>query len=438
MINLTKIEDFAWDFTGVPLLLILGIYITWKSRFFQIRKMGTILKIFIEFFGPSKGERKGIHPIKLFLASVGGCVGIGNIVGICTAVQLGGPGALLWIWVTAIFGMILKYAEVYLGVKYRISDQSGGYTGGPMIFIKKITSKAWVPFLISFLLCIYGIEIYQFRVIIDNITENWHGANHFLVTIVLLFSILYAVNGGIKRVANIASAIVPLFVFLFLGMGLWILVANIYSIPSILKMVFTEAFTGSAALGGFAGSTLIMTISHGIRRASYSGDIGIGYASVIHSETSCHTPQKQATLAIVGIVLDTFIICTMSVLLILISGAWHENIPASIMVQRSLESTFPFMWFFMPFFMLLLGYSTINAYFIVGIKCAQQISPEYGRGLYFSYAIFAFLAAAYLNTEEAQAIMAIAQVMLVVINGYAIYKLRNHISYDLEETPTSS
>ncbi len=437
MIDLTQIEDIAWDFTGIPALLILGIYITCKSRFFQIRKLPTILKIFIEFFATTKGERKGVHPIKVFLASVGGCVGIGNIVGICTAVQLGGPGALFWIWVTATFGMILKYAEVYLGVKYRISDANGGYTGGPMIFIKKITSKAWVPLLICFLLCIYGIEIYQFRVIIDSITENWHGADHFFVTVVLLVAILYAVNGGIKRVANIASAVVPLFVFLFLGMGSWILLANIQSIPALFKMVFTEAFTGSAALGGFAGSTLLMTISHGIRRASYSGDIGIGYASVIHSETSCHTPQKQATLAIVGILLDTFLICTMSVLLILVSGAWHENIPASIMVQRTLESTFPFMWFFMPFFMLLLGYSTINAYFIVGIKCAEQISPNYGRGLYFSYATFAFLAAAYLNTEEAQAIMAIAQVMLVIINGYAIYKLRNHVSYDLEEQSTS-
>lgn len=425
-------EDLIWTYMGFPILLLLGIYLTFHSNYFQIRKFGAIVKTFFGFFR-LKDCGKGVHPLQAFFACVGGCVGVGNIVGICTAVQIGGPGALFWIWITAICGMIVKYAEVYLGVRHRVVNKDGTYSGGPMYFISRVTSQAWLPILICVLLCIYGVEVYQFSIITETLHNNLN-VDRYLSTALLLFLVVFAGSGGVRRVGKISSAIIPVFVVLYMGMGLWILVSNITLIPGILHDVFSSAFTGSAATGGFFGSTFLLTISQGVRRGCYTGDVGVGYASVIHSESSVKSPEKQASLVVIDIFLDTFFICTMSVLMILISGVWSDPVPTSTLVQSVFDQYFPGMHFFMPFFLFLLGYSTINAYLCVGLRCAEFISSKYGRAFYYAYAIVALAIAPFVNTSQAQAVMAISGGLLLVINCWGIFYLHREISYDLEST----
>lgn len=433
--HLDLVENLLWTYFGVPLVIFLGLYLSLKSNFFQIRHLPTVFKTFIGFLKvrSSKGQ-VGVHPLKAFFAAVGGCVGIGNVVGICTAVQLGGPGALFWIWVTALAGMILKYSEVYLGLRFRVPNDQGGYNGGPMYFLTRAFKQAWIPPLVCILLCIYGVEVFQFSVVTNSITTNW-GFNSYLVIAVLLALVIFAGSGGVKRVGAISSKSLPFFVILYVGMGSWVLLNNLSALPGVVQQIFVSAFTGHAALGGFAGAGLMATMSHGIRRGCYAGDIGVGYASVIHSETSAQIPEKQASLAIFDIFLDCFIVCTTSLFLILSTGLWQEPIEAGMLVQTALGQYFPYMHFFMPLFLFLLGYNTINAYFCVGLKCADHLSPRWGRKIYYVYAVAALLLFSFLGTSQAQAAMAIAGVSLLLINGVGIFRLRHEISFNLSPEP---
>lgn len=429
--QLDVLENLLWTFLGVPLVIFLGLYLSIKSHFFQIRHLPTVFKTFFSFLRlRSVDNERGVHPLKAFFAAVGGCVGIGNIVGVCTAVQLGGPGALFWIWMTALAGMIIKYSEVYLGVRYRVPNGKGGYNGGPMYFLTRVFKQSWVPGIVCLFLCVYGVEVYQFSVITTSIATNW-GFNSYLVTAVLLALVIFAGSGGVRRVGNISSKSLPVFVFIYVGMGMWVVLNNLSVLPSIVHEIFVSAFSGHAAFGGFAGAGIIVTMSHGIRRGCYTGDIGVGYASVIHSESSAQIPEKQASLAIFDIFLDTFIVCTTSLFLILATGIWHEPIEAGMLVQMALGKYFPYMQFFMPLFLFMLGYNTINAYFCVGLKCAEHLAPRWGRTVYYIYAVLALVIFSFMGTAQAQTVMAIAGVSLLLINGIGIFMLRHEISFNL-------
>lgn len=425
------LEHLLWSYLGVPLVILLGLYFSFKSNFIQIRKLPYVFKTFLGFLTFKHSSDKGVHPLKAFFAAVGGCVGIGNIVGICTAVQFGGPGALLWVWLTAFAGMILKYSEVYLGLRYRVPNNQGGYNGGPMYFLQKAYNSSLIPKLVAVLLCVYGVEVYQFSVITASISTNW-GVNSYAVIAILLGLVIFAGIGGVRRVGTISSTTLPVFVVIYVGMGFYVLANHLHLLPEILMTVFSSAFTGHAAVGGFVGASIMTTMSHGIRRGCYTGDIGVGYASVIHSESSSQHLEKQASLAIFDIFLDTFIVCTTSLFLILATGLWQEPMEAGMMVQSALSQYFPYMTFFMPLFLFLLGYNTINAYFCVGLKCADHLSPRFGRPIYYTYAVTALLLFSFLGTAQAQSVMAIAGVSLLVINGIGIFLLRHEISFNFD------
>jgi AGCS family alanine or glycine:cation symporter len=427
---LTGFEDFWWGYVGVPTVLLLGLYLSFASKFVQFRKLPTVLRTFSNFMSSGEKDSHGVSPIRAFFACVGGCVGVGNIVGICTAVQIGGPGALFWIWVTACAGTIVKYSEVYLGVKYRVEDANGRYTGGPMYFLQQTFKSSWVPVTVALLLCFYGVEVFQFSIVTNTIADNWDLPKEWVIATFLVM-ILFASVGGVNRVGAISSAIIPFFVITYVGMGTWVLLQNVSEVPYIFQQVFTAAFTGSAALGGFTG-TLISTVSQGVRRGCYTGDVGVGYASVIHSETSSHSPQKQASLVIFEIFADTFFVCTTSIMLILTTGVWNQPIPTAKLVQTVLGMYFPYMHLFMPFFLALIGYATINAYMCVGAKSAQFIAPKWGQKVFFAYAAVILPLFAYIDVGLAQTAMAISGGLLLVINSIGIFRMRHELSFDLD------
>lgn len=428
---LTLFEDFIWGYLGAPMIVMLGIVLSLRSGFFQIRHFPSAIKAFIECLTPKATPEQGVHPLKAFFACVGGCVGVGNVVGICTAVQIGGPGALFWIWITAILGAVIKYAEVFLGVKYRVAQKGGGYAGGPMYFLQRVTSKRWLPIVVCVLLCVYGVEVYQFSVVVDSVTSNF-GLNRFALVTVLLGLIAFTGFGGIKSLGNISTMIIPVFVVSYMTMGLWVLLQNWQLLPNIFQQVFTDAFSGPSVTGGLFGGSLLLTISQGVRRGCYSADVGVGYASVIHSESALKSPEKQALLVILDVFLDTFLICTTSVLLILISGIWKEPLEAGLLVQKTLAAYFPFVELFMPLFLLILGYSTITAYFCTGLKAAEFLSEKWGRPLFYGYALIALGFSAFVDTTHAQTIMAISGGLLLIINCWGIYFLRKELSFCVE------
>ncbi|MBI2602805.1 MAG: sodium:alanine symporter family protein [Deltaproteobacteria bacterium] len=425
---LALLDNFLWSYLGFTLIALLGTYLTLRFRFAQLLKFHKVTELFFSMLGSkaSHPEERGVHPLSAFFASIGGCIGVGNIVAVCTAVQIGGPGAIFWIWVAAFLGMLIKYSEVYLGVKFRIPDAVGGYNGGPMFYLQRVFRTRLVPVLVAVFLAIYGTEIYMFNVVTDSIVTNFE-VPHGLVVAGLLFLVFYAAAGGVDRVGKLSSVMIPLFIVSFLIMSSWVLFQNSEKIVPAFGELIRTAFSGHAAVGAFAGSGVLLTISQGMARGSYTGDIGVGYASVVQAEGREADPKQQASLAIFGIFLDTFVICSLSTLLVFVTGVWQEPISAAYLVQTALARYFPYMNFFMPFFLFLLGYSTIIAFFVVGLKCAKFLSPRWGSAVYHIYATIAFIVFSYVDQTKALTIMSISGACLVVINLYGIFKLRKEI-----------
>lgn len=427
---LEKLDNIFWSHIGVYLILIPGIYLTLKSKFFQFKVLVKPRELFRSLNEVSKiKDAPGISPFKLYFASVGGMIGLGNIVIIVTSVTAGGPGVLLWLWFSALAGMIIKYSEIYLGIKYRQSNNKGGFDGGPMFYLKAAFNTKVIPIISCILLCIYGVEISQFKIISDSVSNTFQ-LNPALVTGILLLLVLYASIGGIQRLANTCSVIMPIFIVLYTGMCFWIIGQHLDKLPDTLCEICKGAFLGYAPVAGFIGSTALMAMHFGIARAVYSADIAIGYDSVVHSETKSQHPELQAKLAIFGQLTDT-IICTCSILVVLVTGVWSDpsvKDPSGYII-KALSMHFKHIEVFMTFLFFTAGYTTIIAYFAVGMKSAKYIHRRLGPTIYIMYAIFAFIMTNYVNQYAPILIMSLSGGLLVMLNIAGILKLRHDIKF---------
>lgn len=424
---LQNVETFFWGYIGFVLIIFLGSLLTLKTKGYQILALPFVCKKVGEDMKARHDER-GYHPLRLFFTSVGGMLGVGNIIGIVTAVQLGGPGALFWVWVAGFAGSLIKYSEIYLGLKHRVQNESGGYDGGPMYFLRRAFKMPWIASLAALLLCIYGAEIYQFNVVVDTLSSAIQ-LDRLVIAVLLLSLVMYTVLGGIRRVSNVCSIIMPLFLAGYLVMGIWVIVMHATSLPGLFDLIMTSAFNGHAAAGGFIGSTAMLAIQNGMASASYAADIGIGYDSIIQAESKAIKPEVQARLALLGVIMDN-LICTVSILIVLVTGLWQQNGHEMPLVQTALSQFFPFMNWVMPLFIFLLGYTTLIAYLLVGCKCASYLHPKSGSKLYISYALLVFGFFHFYDQNIALTVMRIAGAMLLMINLTAIFLLRKEVFFE--------
>ena len=432
---LFAIDNFFWSYIGIYIVLISGVYFTIRSNFYQLKILANFKKNISQIFinKTDINQARGISPLRLYFASVGGMIGLGNVVAVTSALLIGGPGALLWLWVAAIFGTLIKYCEIYLGVRYRVQNNNGSYHGGSIYYLQHAFKTKYVSILAAILLAIYGVEIYQFTVVSQSLTKiisHIYPVEQYIVVILLLILVIYSSFGGIKRLANICSTVMPVFIIFYFIVCMIIVLANIKILPASLLLVLKSAFTGHAALGGFAGSTIIMAAQQGIARAVYSGDIGIGYDSIIQSETQLTNPALQAKMAIFASLTDV-LICTMSILVSLLTGSWHQiGATASECVANALAGYFPYMDVFMASLFFVAGYTTIIAYLAVGAKCASFLNSKYGSKLYLLYATIAFIFFSSFHESILLLIMGLISGPLVVINIMGIIKLRKEIKFE--------
>jgi AGCS family alanine or glycine:cation symporter len=299
-----------------------------------------------------------------------------------------------------------------------------------MYYLKKVFKGSAIPTLVSILLCIYGTEIYQFSVMTNSLAVNLQ-LNKTAVVIPLLLIVVGASTSFCQKLRQHSQTLIPLFFVAYFSMTLVIILLNITELPAVIATIVSSAFTGHAAVGAFAGSSLIMTMSQGIRRGCYAGDVGVGYAAVVHSQGEDAVPERQASLAVFDIFLDSFIICTSSVVLVIITGVWKDPMDASLLIQMALSQYFPYMDVFMPAFILLLGLTTTATYFSFGLTCAEHLCPKIGRKIYYFVATCALLGFAYAETGHALLVMSLTAGTLLIINLFAIYKLRHEVSFKL-------
>lgn len=425
------LNNFYWSYIGWLVICLGGTYLTIASRGLQFRALFNFRKNIKEAFSEAGDkDKQGIHPLKLYFASVGGMVGLGNIAGVSIAIMIGGPGSIFWTILASIFGMLIKYSEIFLGVKYRVKNDQGSFDGGHMYYLKHAFKGNFLPIAAAVLLCIYGVEVYQFLVLVDRI-ESTFDLPRVLVLFGLLFLVLYGALGGISRLANICSVIMPVFMISYLLMAGYIIACNAGLLPGFFALVMKTAFTGQAEIGGFAGSTLILAAYLGMSKAVYSGDIGVGYDSVVQSETRISCAKRQATLSIYALLSDT-IICLLTNTMIGVTGSWYtlNHLDAGDLVAKILGDYFPYSDLFVTCLMFFAGFTTIIAFLAAGMKCAKYLHPRYGRNIYLMYSIFAFILFSNFTQDKMVLFMEFISGLLILINLLGIIKLRKDIDFD--------
>lgn len=429
---LNIVDSFLWSYVGFTLVITFGFYFSIKTKFYQFHTLanpGATLRALTESTGAI-----GVTPLKLYFASVGGMVGLGNVVAVMSALLVGGPGSLFWLWVASIFGMLVKYSETYLGIKYRIPNQNGGYDGGPMYYLREAFKETkffaiLFPVMASVLLMIYGVEIYQF-VVISDVLSSTFVVNRWVVVFVLLALVLYGGFGGIPRLAEICSRLIPAFLLFYIVLCLWVIVSHASELIPTLLLVVKSAFVGHAPVGGFVGSTFLLASQLGTARAVYSGDIAIGFDSIIQSESKVLRPEDQARLAIFAGATDS-LICTMSIFVVLITGVWYADPipPDSECIAAALALHIPYADIFMAGLLFLTGYTTLIAYLAVGTKASRFLFPKYGKSIYFVCAVSAFVAFSYLDQSTALLVMSLSGAILMQINLIGIWRLRREVKF---------
>lgn len=426
---LSLIESYILPL-GVVMIVIPGLVLTVKNRFFQFRALGRLKKSIRDLQECNQEEQHGVHPLKLYFASIGGMVGLGNVVGVVTAVTVGGPGALFWVWIAALLGMMIKYSEIYLGIKFRKKNNSGSYDGGPMYFLKEAFKSSFIPKFVAILLCFYAVEIYQFTVVVDTLQSTF-GFPRMLAIGSLLIIVMWAALGGVKRLSNICAVMMPPFVVSYILMCLWVIGHHIADLPELLLMVLNDAFNGTAATGGFMGSTFIVAAQQGVARGIYAGDIGIGFDSILQSATKTKHPERQARMAFFSLLTGT-IVCTMTLLTVLLSGLWKihgTSMLASEYMPTILGAYFPFISYYMLFLFFFAAFTTLIAYYAVGRRTARFLSPTHGIKYYTIYAILAFCFFSNFDQTVPLSMMAICSVLLVAFNVMGMIKLKDHVIF---------
>jgi len=332
------------------------------------------------------------------MTALAATVGMGNIAGVSTAVALGGPGAIFWMWITGLVGMATKYSEGFLAVKYRHVNEYGEISGGPMYYLEYGLGKKWLGtcFAIFGALAAFGIgNMIQSNTTAKALSETL-GTSNFLVGIVLALLTGMVVVGGIKRIADVASYFVPIMVSIyFIGASIVIL-NNLSHLGSGIALIFEHAFTGTAATGGFVGATLAQTIRFGVARGLFSNESGMGSAPIAAAAAKTNHPGKQALVSMTGTFLDTLIICSLTALALSSSGVWVSGETGVALTIQAFSSGLPGNWgnIIVSSSAVTFGFSSILAWEYYGEKCFEYLFKEKWIGLYrYAWVLFVFMGA---------------------------------------------
>ena len=340
---ITEVNAWAWGVPMQVLLLGTGIFLTLGLGLLTWRKLGFA---FCLLLGGFKGQGDGdIPPFRALMTSLSATIGTGNIAGVATAMTLGGPGALFWMWLTALFGMAMKYAEAVLAVRYREQDDLGGFSGGPMYYIRNGLGPRFA--ILSGAFALFGAmagfglaNTVQSNSVAQVLGDQFEV--HWLTTGLLLMVIVGAVIlGGIRLIAATASAVVPVMAIAYVAMSALVIAINIEQVPTALGTIIDSAFNGASAAGGFAGASVWAAIRFGVARGIFSNEAGLGSAPIAHAAARTNEPVEQGLIAMLGTFIDTLVVCTMTGLVIMLTGVLESGISGASLTASAFGSAIP-------------------------------------------------------------------------------------------------
>lgn len=379
---------------GAPILILLlggGLFFLIYSQLAPLKYIGHAITILSgKYDNPNEpGQLKHYEALSTALA---GTIGMGNISGVAVAIATGGPGAMFWMWISALLGVSTKFFECSLAVMYRGKDSNGEIQGGPMYFITEGLGKKWRPVAIFFsVVGMIGVspmfqanqltQILKDVVFVPNMTVLPASLNLY-IGMTLAVIVAFVIFGGVRRIGQVTGKVVPLMVIFYCVAVLFIIIANASQIIPSLKLIFIDAFTGQAVMGGAVGSLIIT----GVRRASFSNEAGLGTASMAHGAAKTSEPIREGLIAMLGPIIDTMIVCTMTALVLIITGVWdNPSVDGVTMTTMAFESNLPGIGkYILLICVLFFSLSTMFAYPYYGVKCLSFVAgAKYGK--YYNY-----------------------------------------------------
>lgn len=372
--------SWVWGFPLLALLVGLGIYLTVALRGLQFRYLGYALKVVFGKKFRDKGDGDISH-FESLMTALAATIGIGNIAGVATAITIGGMGAIFWMWVTAFIGMAIKYGEAILAVKYRTLDDKGEMCGGPMYFIESGLGWKWLAVIFAIFGAIgafAGGNMLQANSVADvalavfGIEPLWSGVIMALICGMTLL-------GGIKSIGRVASILVPFMALLYIGGALIILAANVTAIPAAFGAIFSSAFYGQAAFGGFLGSTLILALQVGVSRGVMTSEAGLGTASIAAAAAKTDLPGRQALVSMTGGFLATIVMCSVTALVLGVTGVFGIEFPDGRLVTgasltaAAFQSVFTYGHVIVAIGLVLFAFTTILGWSYYGEKCVEYL-----------------------------------------------------------------
>lgn len=372
------INGYVWGVPMLALILGVGLYLTVGLKFMPILKLGKGFRLLWSGRIPDKDKNvKGeISPFNALMTSLSATIGTGNIAGVATAIFLGGPGALFWMWCTALVGMATKFAEAVLAVRYREVDANGNHSGGPMYYIKNgLSSKwAWLGTAFAFFGSIAGFGIGNTVQAnsVANVIESNFGVEPIITGLVMMVLVGLVLMGGVKRIGNVAGKLVPLMAAFYIAMGVVVLVIHAAEIPAAFALIIESAFNPVAAQGGFAGAAVWMAIRFGVARGVFSNEAGLGSAPIAHAAAQTNNPVAQGLVAMLGTFIDTLIVCSITGLAIIVTGEWTGGETGAGLTSAAF-STIPYGNYIVAVSLSVFAFTTILGWSFYGEKCVQYL-----------------------------------------------------------------
>jgi AGCS family alanine or glycine:cation symporter len=386
-----QINDWVWNPWRMPLILLgVGVWLTIRSGFVQVRRFPfAVRRVLKGAFKHEVDEEGTITPFQALSTALASTVGNGNIGGVATAILVGGPGAIFWMWMCALVGMATKYSEAVLGVKFRVRRETGELASGPMYYISRGVPFSGFAHVLAGLFAFFGActalfgtgnmaqsntiartFVEAFRVNAGVTLPNW--VPGLLITVVVGLVLL----GGIRRIAATAEKIVPTMIVIYITTALAFLILNIESLPRVFAMILENAFTPSAPLGGFVGASVAAGIANGVNRGVLSNEAGLGSAPIAHGIANVKHPVEQGVVGVFEVFVDTIVVCSMTAFVVLQSGLWTDpayQAASGDLTSAAMSTTIPFASIIVALSSFLFGFSTLIGWCYYGEKCIEYL-----------------------------------------------------------------
>lgn len=376
---LSQLSSLVWGPVMLSFLLGVGIFLTLGLKAFTWRNA---FSSFVLLWKSREVDKAGgISPFQALMTSLSATIGTGNIAGVATAISLGGPGAIFWMWITALFGMATKYAEAVLAVKYRETDAKGNYIGGPMYYIQNGLGQKWHWLAVSFAvlgsIAAFGIgNMVQANSVADAVEKTFH-IPVWQTGVVMTVLTGIVILGGIGRIASVASKLVPVMAMAYILGALFVIFSHIGQVPDALSLIVKSAFTETAAVGGFAGAAVWAAIRFGVARGVFSNEAGLGSAPIAHAAAKTSSPVQQGMVAMLGTLIDTLIICTMTALVIILTGVWSSGETGAALSALAFNTAIPD-WgeYIVVLGLIVFAFTTLLGWSYYGERCAEFLFGE--------------------------------------------------------------